>query len=53
MEFAVINILDSETINKFLFDSYLKEINNNYKLDILKNSEDKLSILKNEIYYYS
>lgn len=31
--------------------SYLKEINNNnYKLDILKNSEDELSILKNEIY---
>ena len=30
--------------------SYLKEINNNnYKLDILKNNEDELSILKNEI----
>ena len=31
--------------------SYLKEINNNnYKLDNLKNNEDELSILKNEIY---
>lgn len=47
--FSLFNYSESKKIKKIT--NYIKEINNrNYELDIASNSEDDLSILKNEIY---
>lgn len=45
----VFNFKENKKIKQIT--NYIKEINNkNYQLDIMSNSEDELSILKNEIY---
>lgn len=47
--FIIYNLFETRKIKKIT--SYLKAINNKeYKLDMLSNSEDELSLLKNEIY---